>query len=575
MPQDAFHIKRLVRELNTFLVGGKINRISQVNKDELTFIIYTGKSTVKLILSANASNARVCLSETEKEPAPIAPNFCMLLRKHLLGGEILDIRQYAFERIIEIDVLCTTDFSQSKRTLYCELMGKYSNVVLAQAEENEEKGVILGALKTTALEDNSKRVLLSGARYSYPAPQDKLSHLDGAGMRSRLKNHLFNRSETDGESLALFLFDNVAGLALPTARELVKRGLEKYGEGWLEDSCPFPLWNFVGEFCENEPCTPCLRIEKGVIADFFAFPVAGGVETPSLCKAEDEFYTGKESKKGFEDKKRKLESAVRNLKKKQAKKHQETLERLKEAEKAEDYRIKGELLTANLYKVEKGMTSVELENWYSETQEKVKIGLDSTLSPSKNAQRYFKNYNKLKRATEILTPMAKKEEAEMDYTDSVSFSIAYAESLEDLKEIQTELIQMGLLKAQKERVGGKKKEVEVPFRSFEYNGFRILAGRNNLQNDRLLKMAGGEDIWLHTQKYHSSHVILFTDGKEADDKTLEVAGSICAYYSDGRESDKIPVDYCKRKFVKKPSKAKAGFVVYTDYKTMLVKPKLP
>ena len=167
MPQDAFHIRRLAKELNTFLVGGKINRISQVNKDELTFIIYTGKSTVKLILSANASNARVCLSLTEKEPAPIAPNFCMLLRKHLQNAEILEVRQYEFERIIEIDLFCTTDFSQCKRTLYCELMGKYSNIILT------ENGVILGALKTTALEDSSRRVLLTGAKYLYPAPQDK------------------------------------------------------------------------------------------------------------------------------------------------------------------------------------------------------------------------------------------------------------------------------------------------------------------------------------------------------------------------------------------------------------------
>ncbi len=563
MPQDAFHIRRLTKELNSFLVGGKINRISQVNKDELTFIIYTGKSTVKLILSANASNARICLSETEKEPAPIAPNFCMLLRKHLLGAEILEVRQYAFERIIEIDLLCTTDFSQSKRTLYCELMGKYSNIVLADSKTDGVLGVILGALKTTALEDSSRRVLLSGARYAYPTPQDKLSPFDGAGMRTRLESFYSTREEANDETLALFLFDNVAGLALPTAREIVKRAGNT------------PLWEFVGDFCQNEPCNPCLKIEKGVAVDFFAFSVENGVQMPSLCKVEDEFYTGKESKKGFEDKKRKLESAVRNLKKKQAKKLQDTLERLKESEKAEEYRIKGELLTANLYRVEKGMTGIELENWYSPDGEKVKIALDATLPPAKNAQRYFKNYNKFKRAKEILTPILAKEEEEIAYTDSVAFSILYAETAEDLKEIETELIQMGLLKAPKERVGGKKKEVEIPFRIFEYDGIRILAGRNNLQNDRLLKLASPEDIWLHTQKYHSSHVIIFTQGGQVRDEILLYAAKICAYYSDGRGSDKIPVDYCRRKFVKKPSKSKAGFVTYTDYKTILVKPELP
>ena len=568
MPQDAFHIRRLAQELNTFLVGGRINRISQVNKDELTFIVYTGKTTVKLILSANASNARVCLSLTEKEPAPVAPNFCMLLRKHLQNAEILEVRQHEFERIVELVVHCTTDFSECDRVLHCELMGKYSNVVLT------EKGVILGALKTTALESENHRLLLAGVKYEYPAPQDKLSPFDGAGMRSRLQNYLSTHADGwEKEGLSLFLFENVAGLAMPTAREIVRRAAERnQGADILSESAAVPLWEFVGEFCQNEPNRPCLKMQNGGYADFFAFPVAGGVETPSLCKAEDEFYTARESKKGFEDKKRKLETTVRNLKKKQTKKLQETLERLKDAEKAEEYRIKGELLTANLYKLEKGMKEVELENWYSPDMEKVKIALDATMPPSKNAQRYFKTYNKYKRAKEILTPMLQKEESEIDYTDSVGAAIAAAETELDLKEIETELMEMGLLRAPKERVGGKKKEQAIPFREYEHGGMKIYAGRNNIQNDRLLRAAAPEDIWLHTQKYHSSHVIIVTDGGQVRDETLLFAAEICAYYSDGKDGDKIPVDYCKRKFVKKPSRSKAGFVTYTDYKTVLVTP---
>ncbi|MBO5457743.1 MAG: NFACT family protein [Clostridia bacterium] len=568
MPQDAFHIRRLAQELNTFLVGGRINRISQVNKDELTFIVYTGKTTVKLIMSANASNARVCLSLTEKEPAPVAPNFCMLLRKHLQNAEILEVRQHEFERIVELVVHCTTDFSECDRVLHCELMGKYSNVVLT------EKGVILGALKTTALESENHRLLLAGVKYEYPAPQDKLSPFDGAGMRSRLQNYLSTHADGwEKEELSLFLFENVAGLAMPTAREIVRRAAERnQGADILSERAKIPLWEFVGEFCQNEPNRPCLKMQNGGYADFFAFPVAGGVETPSLCKAEDEFYTARESKKGFEDKKRKLETTVRNLKKKQTKKLQETLERLKDAEKAEEYRIKGELLTANLYRVEKGMKEVELENWYSPDMEKVKIALDATMPPSKNAQRYFKTYNKYKRAKEILTPMLQKEESEIDYTDSVGAAIAAAETELDLKEIETELMEMGLLRAPKERVGGKKKEQAIPFREYEHGGMKIYAGRNNIQNDRLLRAAAPEDIWLHTQKYHSSHVIIVTDGGQVRDETLLFAAEICAYYSDGKDGDKIPVDYCKRKFVKKPSKSKAGFVTYTDYKTILVTP---
>ncbi len=569
MPQDAFHIRRLSKELDALLVGGKINRISQVNKDELTFIIYTGKSTVKLILSANASGARVCLSATEKEPAPVAPNFCMLLRKHLQGAEILKIRQYREERIIEIDLHCTTDFSESKRTLHCELMGKYSNIILT------ENGLILGALKTSSLEDNTHRVLLAGAKYLYPTPQEKLSCLDGAGMRSRLENYLLTHAEgVDKEGLSLWLFENVAGLALPTAREMISRAEQEAGALalLLSPSSKAPLWEFVPRFFEEEPCLPCLVEKGGVPTDFFAFPVAGGTAMPSLCKAEDEYFTRRESKKGFEDKKRKLENTLRAFKKKQTKKLQETLERLADAEKADTYRIQGELLTANLYRIERGMTSVELDDWYSESGGKVKIALDGTLSPSKNAQRLFKIYNKHKRAKEILTPMAEKEGGEIEYVESILASVQLAETFDDLKEIETELTELGLLRAPKARAGGKRKETVVPFRVFEKDGVTIFAGRNNLQNDRLLRQAAPDDIWLHTQKYHSSHVIIAVQGGQVRDETILFAAELCAYYSDGREGDKIPVDYCRRKFVKKPNKSKAGFVVYTDYKTLLVQP---
>ena len=558
MPQDAFHIRRLSAELNSLLVGGKINRISQVNKDELTLIIYTGKTTVKLILSANASNARVCLSLTEKEPAPVAPNFCMLLRKHLQNAEILSVHQKDFERIIEITLHCTSDFSECERTLHCELMGKYSNIVLT------EKGVVLGALKTTSLLDESHRVLLAGARYEYPAPQEKISPFDGAGMRSLMQS--FEEIHPEGwedETLAKYLFENVFGIALPTAREIVKRAKR----------VRMPLWAFVGSFCESEPCAPCLKVCEGIPTDFFAFSIEGGVPTPSLCKAEDEYYTYKETKKGLEDKKRRLESAAKTGKKKAGKRLSEILERLKEAEKAEENRIKGELLTANLYRLEKGANSVELENWYEENGGKIKILLDSTLTPAQNAQRYFKTYNKQKRAKEVLTPMQRTEEREVDYAESILSSIARAETDEDLKEIETELIENGLLRAPKARVGGKKKELPVPFRSYEHDGVKILLGRNNLQNDRLLKESAPDDIWLHTQKYHSSHAIIRTQGGQVSDETLLFAAELCAYFSDGRDSDKIPVDYCKRKFVKKPNKSKAGFVVYTDYKTLLVSPK--
>ncbi|MBE7084670.1 MAG: fibronectin/fibrinogen-binding protein [Clostridiales bacterium] len=571
MPQDAFHIRRSVAELNALLVGGKINRISQVNKDELTFIVYTGKSTVKLIVSANASNARVCLSTTEKEPLAVAPNFCMLLRKHLQNAEIRAVRQHEFERIVEIDLHCTTDFSESDRTLVCELMGKYSNVVLV------EKGTVLGALKTTSLVDDTHRILFTGAKYVYPTPQDKASPLDSEEILKRLKNFMENRSgDLDKETLAEFVFGAVSGVALPTAREMVKRAEKENGSLalCLSPSAKTPIWKFVGAFCLNEPNNPCVRVEKGVITDFFAFPVDGGVATPSLCKAQDEFYTKRETKKGFDDKKRRLESAVKTQIKKINKRLQECREKLCEAEKAEENRVKGELLTANLYAMEKGLRFVELVNWYDEAGGKMKISLDPLLSPAKNAQKYFKLYNKQKRAKEILLPREREDENELSYAESILSFLAVAETDEDLKEIETELTEAGVLRAQKAVAKKNKKETPIPFREYEHNGKKILVGRNNLQNERLLKIASPDDIWLHVQKYHSSHVIIFAEGGQVCDETLLYGAKLCAYYSQAQGGDKIPVDYCKRKFVKKPKGSKAGFVTYTDYKTVLVNARL-
>ncbi|MBQ8885393.1 MAG: NFACT family protein [Clostridia bacterium] len=558
MPQDAFHIRRIARELDALLKGGKVNRVSQADKDEVTLIIYTGKETVKLVLSTNASFARVCLSQTEREPAPIAPNFCMLLRKHLLGAELLGVKQHEFERIIELSFHCVSDFSECERVLRAEIMGKYSNLVLT------ENDVILGALKTTALIDDARRILFAGAKYVYPAPQDKLSVCEAETLDTRFEDFCAFRTEKpNAEEEGKFLFENVSGLALPTATELAKRRQK------TTDS----IGVFVRDFCLTAPVEPCVLYgNDGTEKDFFAFPVANGKPMPSLLKAADVYYSARENRRAFTEKRTRLEAVVRQLKKKQEKRLKETLDRLQAAEGAEENRIKGELLTANLYRIQKGATECTLENWYSPDGESVKITLDPTLSPAANAQRYFKLYNKQKRTKEALAPRLDAEKAEIAYAESIAAAIRAAENLEDLKETEAELIGLGLMRPPKEKLGAKKKDPAAPFREYLIEGFRVLSGRNNLQNDRLLKAAAENDLWLHTQKYHSSHVIVIAGGKSVPESVIKFAAEVCAYYSDGREGDKIPVDYCLKKHVKKPPRSPAGFVVYTDYKTALATP---
>ena len=555
MPFDAFHLKRLADELNGAIAHGKINKITQSSKDELTLFIYTKGKVVKLFFSTNATFARVCLTETEKEPLPVAPNFCMLLRKHLLGGEILSVKQHEFERILEITIHCTGDFSSCDRVLHAEIMGKYSNLTLC------ENGVILGALKPSTLDTLSGRPLFPGAKFVYPHPQDKASPYDSLAVRERYHAFTENRETVSEEDLASFVFDNVSGFAISTAREVLRQPAPR-----------LTLPDLLGWACDNLPTKPCVLRRGGECIDFFAFPVEGGTPCDSLMQAADIYYSEKEGRRSFADKKRKLESSIRALLKKIAKKKQDALERLAEADKAENYRIKGELLTANLYRLEKGAKEAVLENWYEEGCPTIKIALDATLPPTKNAQRYFKTYNKLKRAKEVLTPILEKVLEEERYAESVLSSVLLSDLATDFKEIEAELITLGLLKAPKEKVGAKKKELITPYREFEYEGFTILSGRNNLQNDRLVRNASPKDIWLHTQKYHSSHVLIVTDGRAVPDEVIKFAAEVCAYYSDGRAGDKIPVDYCEKRFVKKPSKSNAGFVVYTDYKTALATP---
>lgn len=547
MPQDAFTLGRNARELRSLLVGGKINRIVQPGKDDLLLYIYTGKTVLKLVICTSASFNRVCLTSAEPEAPAVAPNFCMLLRKHLLGAEITDVTQPGFERIIALSVHCVSDFTQADRVLYAEVMGKYSNVILV------ENGVILGALKTVPLEENRRRVLFPGVKYTLPAPQDKVSPADG-DLLSALARY------DEAEDKARYLFDRVSGIAYPTAQRIVEEAEGRTGED---------LAAFIKEYLfEGETC-PCILYEHGAPKDFFAKRVPFVLPRESLQSAQDELYSYNEKKKTFEEKKRRLESVTRALKKKQEKKLSQINESLSECENGEELRIKGELITANIYKLERGMPECKLQNYYDPECREIRIALDKTLAPAQNAQKYFKRYAKLKRTAEALTPRKEAEEASLAYTESVLAFLSQAESAEDLAGIEEELVGLELIKPR--QTGKKKREKEeIPFRVFEKSGFTVLAGRNNVQNDRLLRAAAPDDIWLHTQKYHSSHVIIETNGRKVPDEVLLFAAGICAYYSDGRDGGKIPVDYCERRFVKKPPKAKAGFVTYTDYKTVLV-----
>ncbi|MDE5897180.1 MAG: NFACT family protein, partial [Clostridia bacterium] len=465
MPQDAFTIRRNAEELNTALKGGRINRINQPSREELSFLIYTGKRTVKLVLNANASDCGVYFTDDEQENPLVAPNFCMLLRKHLQSAEILGVETVGFERIYRIRLACVSDFSSCERVLYAEIMGKYSNLILT------ENGVILGALKTTSLDENCKRMILTGAKYVLPAPQDKADPQNLNELR---------RALTGAEGDAHALFTRVAGLA-PCTAERIAEGFR--GGDYAE---------YVHAFIFSEPTSPCVLKRNGKPADFYAYFVEGAEPCVTLSEAQTAYYNEKRAIKRFDALSRKLGSAVNAAIKKQEKRLAQILDKRRECENAEELRIKGELITANLYRLERGMKSCELENYYDGTA--LKISLDVQLTPAQNAQNYYKKYRKQKRTLEALAPQETEVRSELDYSESLRAAILSASSEDDLKCTEEELFAAGLLKAPQEK--SKKKKAEIPFRPFEKAGFRIFAGRNNLQNARLLKTGSAEDVWL-------------------------------------------------------------------------------
>ena len=549
--QDAFTLYHTAAELDGILRGAKINRVSQPDKDDVYLLTYSKVGSRTLVLSANAENCRVGFISKEKPNPKVAPNFCMLLRKHLLGATIEKIELVGFERIVRITFACKNDFRENVvKIMYCEIMGKYSNLILT------ENGVILGCLKNAPLDVATTRVTLSGAKYALPKPQDKADIFDDEGLKERFLSY-------SGEEPPKFLFENIKGLAYPSAAEAasVVFPFESAEEGVKK----------LKEFILNPEIRPNVCGE-GKLKDVYItdYKTVGGEKKfyDLISDATDDFYTKKESDKAFALKQKGLFDKVNGLIKKLGKKLQGESEKILAASDSETLRLKGELITANLWKLNGGESECVLENYYDENKP-VKIALDKNLSPNQNAQRYFKKYAKEKRTLEIIIPQKEQTERELTYLQSVLLEIGQAAYISDFDDIEEELISSGITPPPKFR---KKRTEETPYRVYNVFGYTVKCGKNNVQNDRLTGRAFKDDLWLHTKNYHSAHVIIETKGEGIPDNVIEAAAEICAYFSDAKDGAKVPVDYTFKKFVKKPPQAKPGAVIYTDYKTAYVNP---
>ena len=577
MSLDAICLRALVGELSGELTGARIDKVQQPSRDQ---IVLTVRGKERVLLSANPNQPRIQFTRELRDNPAQPPMFCMLLRKHLVGARIEAVEQPGLERVVRLDLRVTDELGETgRRSLVLEAMGRRANLILLDAE-----GRILDCLRRVAFESNSDRALLPGLYYHLPTPLNRLSLLTQQEEALSLL-----REGGDAETAVdRWLTERLLGVSPLVARELVQRAAgttdARFGE--LREEQREALYcevKSLADMLQNRNYTPTMLLRDGKPADFTYLPITQyGAETAVETRETfslllDEFYSLRERQELSARRGRELTHAATVARDRMARKA-ETLRREYAATQDRDkLRLCGDLITANLYRMERGAASLVTENYYEEGQPEIRIPLDPLLTPQQNAAKYYKRYNKAKSAETHLREQIAKAESERAYLDSVLQEIRQSETEQEFNEIRRELQETGYL-----RRGREKKELKRSFAPREYRsgaGLRILVGRNNAQNDQLtLKKADKRDVWLHVQKLHGSHVILCTDGAEPDEQSVAEAAMLAAYYSQAKESANVPVDYTAVKHVKKPVGARPGFVVYETYRTICVTPeetKLP
>ena len=579
MAMDGVSIAALVQELNIELSGARVDKIQQTESDELMVSFYGGASGGKKVrLTANPQVARVCITEDKKKSPETAPLFCMLLRKHLGGAKFKEAVQPDFERIIKLVFDGINEFGDTcEKYLIAELMGRHSNIILV-----DESQKIIDAVKRIDFSVSSVRQVLPGLAYNVPPSQEKQNPM--TATLSEIVEIL--NSQANGEKCEKAILASFSGVSPLTAREIVYRAF-KTSDIYMEDldysrildlsACCFEVFREIKEM-KFSPCY-LVRNDTEKPFEFSAFPIlqyedgAKAVLCDTMSSAVEDFYRERDLKERLTRKSARITKVVSNNIDRCAKKLIAQTEELADTENMEKYRRYAELITANLYALTENSDKAVVVDYYDEEMPEITITLDKRVSPAVNAQRYFKKYTKAKNAEEELKKQIGLARQELDYLESVEEEIKKAENEEDLTEIAEELFEQGYIKRQKD-VRKKKKTVSSPMEFTTPDGFRVLVGKNNKQNDMLtLKMAKNSDLWFHTKDIHGSHVILcYEYGREFSDETILFAARLAAKYSKASGSSQVPVDYTQVKFVKKPSGAAPGKVIYTEQSTVYVTP---
>ena len=572
MAFDGITIANIVTELNQTITGGKINKIAQPENDELIITIKNQRKQYRLFLSASASLPLIYLTETNK-PSPLtAPNFCMLLRKHIGSGKIIAIEQPGMERIIrftiehlnELGDLCT-------KYLIVEIMGKHSNIIFCNEEDQ-----IIDSIKHVSAHMSSVREVLPGRPYFIPETQSKLNPF--VLTEEIFQEKIFPRPV----NVAKAIYTSITGISPLMAEEVCYRagidgGIPTDG---LEDvervHLAHTFLRMVDDIRDGH-FEPNIIYKGKEPVEFACFPLSQyqdyrAVSYPSIFPVLETYYAEKNIVTKMRQKTVDLRKIVQNALERNVKKYQLQQKQLKDTEKKEKYRFWGELLNTYGYEVEPGAKSMEALNYY--TNEMIQIPLDETMTPQENAKKYFDKYSKLKRTKEALDTLLQETGDEIKHLESIAASLDIASSEEDLVQIKEEMMEYGYVK--RKNTGGKK--VKVTSRPYHYissDGYDIYVGKNNFQNDELsFKFASGNDWWFHAKGQPGSHVIVKSKNEELPDRTFEEAGKLAAYYSKGRQAPKVEIDYTQKKNLRKPTGGKPGFVVYYTNYSLLIEPDI-
>jgi len=561
MALDGIVIANITKELNDTLSGSRIYKIAQPEADELLITFKTKNGQYRLTLSANASLPLVCLTEQNKPSPMTAPNFCMLLRKHLNNGRVLSITQPGLERIIDIEVEHLDEMGDlCRKHLITELMGKHSNIIFC------EDDTIIDSIKHISAQISSVREVLPQRKYFIPNTNGKLNPLD-----TDLET-ITTIIKASPQSVFKTLYQKYTGISPLVSEQICYDASirsEMPANALNENERLHLCHTFLRtmQAVKSNEFTPNICFENEVPKDFASIPLNMFDKTvtySSINKLIADFYAKKDTITRIRQKSADLRKIVSNALERSYKKLDIQEKQLKDTEKRDKYKVYGELINTYGYNISEGSASFKALNYYTDTE--IEIPLDTTLSPKENAVRYFNKYNKLKRTYEAGSKQRIDTQNEILHLESIAASLDIAASDADLAQVKQELIDSGYIH---KKTYSKKAEkiTSKPLHYISSDGFDIYVGKNNYQNDALtFKFAKNDDWWFHAKKMAGSHVILKSDGKEIPDRTFEEAAALAAYYSKGQNQEKVEVDYVLKKEVKKPAAAKPGFVVYyTNY----------